>query len=70
MSWHIKVREAGKWHEVATFPESDILDALDEYNNLPVPRMLIGAGGIRHKQYTDNGFIYRPSWATGESDDH
>ena len=63
MSWHIKVREGGKWTEVATYPNSDIQDCLDEYNNLPVPRMLIGAGGIKHKQYSDNGFKYYPEWA-------
>ena len=65
MAFHIKVRNAGKWVEVFTSP--DILEALQEYNNLPVPRMLIGNNGIKsgvlHKQYSDNGFVYNPEWA-------
>lgn len=65
MAFHIKVRENGKWHEV--FASPDILETLDTYNALPVPRMLIGNNGINsgvlHKQYSDNGFIYNPEWA-------
>lgn len=59
--WHVKVRIDGKWTE--TYASPDILDTLDVYNESDVPRMLLGPGGIRHKQYSDNGFQYRPDWA-------
>jgi hypothetical protein len=52
----IKVRVNGKWTMLAT--DLDYDEALELYNDSPVPRMLLGAEGIIHKQYSDNGFIY------------
>jgi hypothetical protein len=55
--YRIKVRENGKWRHVEqTF---ELEDAIECYNEFPVPRMLIGPEGILHKQYSDNGFVYK-----------
>lgn len=56
--YRIRQRIAGKWITVLSsysFPH-----IVEEYNRTPTPKMLIDSSGIKHKQYTDNGFVYRP----------
>ena len=52
----IKVRVSGKWIMVERCVSFE--DAIEAYNDLPTPRMLIGPKGIVHKQYSNNGFKY------------
>jgi hypothetical protein len=58
MSFRVKIREGGKWREIARV--DDFVEACDIYNESPLPRLLLGPvpGGIMHKQYSDNGFRY------------
>lgn len=56
--FRIKVRREGKW--TLWFTTADFDEVIEQYNNAPVPRMLINGKGIAHKQYTDNGFVYNP----------
>lgn len=49
-----------KWIVTATTP--DWSEALDIYNSVETPKMLVGSLGVIHKQYTDNGFIYTGSF--------
>jgi hypothetical protein len=49
-----------KWIVIATTP--DWSEALDIYNSAPVPKMLVDSSGVKHKQFTDNGFIYTGSF--------
>jgi hypothetical protein len=55
--FRIKVRVNGKWTHVEQTFELD--EAIDAYNEYPVPRMLIGPDGVIHKQYSNNGFVYK-----------
>lgn len=63
--FRIKVRdELGKWHLYGEWDDEDKDAVLDAYNSAPTPRLLTGRlpsgrGGVIHKQYSDNGFIYR-----------
>lgn len=54
--FRIRIRENGKWTTV--FTTADKWEALDKYNDSPVPKMLVAKEGIVHKQYSENGFIY------------
>jgi hypothetical protein len=49
-----------KWVIVAA--TLDWQEALDIYNSTEVPKMLVDSSGVKHKQYTDNGFVYTGSF--------
>lgn len=53
----VKSPDNGKWETVKVFYDWDA--ALDYYNSAPTPRMITTKIRIHHKQYSDNGFIYR-----------
>lgn len=67
MAFTVKIRtDDGRWRPIIR--TESIRDALDAYNDAPVPRLIVGRrpdgyAGVLHKQYTDNGFHYSPEWA-------
>jgi hypothetical protein len=56
--YRIRQRIAGKW--ITVLSSYSFQHVVEEYNRTPTPKMLIDSSGIKHKQYTDNGFVYRP----------
>ena len=64
-SFMIKVRNsANKW--IVVDHVDRFSDALDIYNSTATPRMLIGPKGIMHKQYSNDGFVYRPAFTQAD----
>lgn len=60
----IKIKGAKKWEYLAE--TMSFAKALDMYNEAQTPRMLIGPKGIMHKQYSNDGFVYRPAFRQDE----
>ena len=60
----VKIKGATKWSYFAQ--TMSFARALDIYNDAPTPRMLIGPKGIMHKQYSSDGFVYRPAFEQDE----
>lgn len=57
--YRIKVRVNDKWTVIDKFMDTDFQDAIVAYNGCPTPKMLIGSLGVIHKQYTDNGYVFK-----------
>lgn len=56
----VKIKGEKKWEFFAE--TMSFANALDIYNAAQTPRMLIGPKGIMHKQYSNDGFVYRPAF--------